>query len=148
MQLNLNSLGNNIEARVFMDSRISGLSIDKIVEDIIKKHYMSQIELSSTVSYDSINGAIYDSTKNERVKLTNKENSILNLLTSNKNSVVATEYIYSYIWNGGKDFIKEDFKFTLRNIILKLRRKLGDSVNIRNKSGVGYILYTENNTDK
>ena len=39
-----------------------------------------------------------------------------------------------------KTLIKEDFKFTLRNMILKIRRKLGNTVNIKNKSGVGYIL--------
>ena len=64
-------------------------------------------------------------------------------MSRNKNSVVATELIYSHVWNSGEDFNKEDFKFTLRNMILKIRRKLGDTVNIKNKSGVGYILETE-----
>ena len=144
MQVNLNSLGNAIESRIFADSKSRrGFSTDRIVEEIVIKHYMSQVELSEIISYDATHGVVYNSSTTEKVKLTNKENSLLELLSRNKNSVVATEYIYSHVWNGGKDFNKEDFKFTLRNIILKLRRKLGDTVNIKNKSGIGYILETE-----
>lgn len=137
-------LGNSIESRLIAEAKSRrGISIDRIVEEIVTNHYLSQIKLSATITYDSFNGYIYDTGIDKRVKLTNKENSLLNLLVINKNVVVATEFIYSYVWNSNKEFEKEDFKFTLRNIILKLRRKLGNTVNIRNKSGVGYILDTD-----
>lgn len=141
MQVKLNNLGNAIESRIFADSKSRrGFSTDRIVEEIVIKHYMSQVELSEIISYDATHGVVYNSSTAEKVKLTNKENSLLELLSRNKNSVVATELIYSHVWNGGEDFNKEDFKFTLRNMILKIRRKLGNTVNIKNKSGVGYIL--------
>lgn len=141
MQVKLNNLGNAIESRIFADSKSRrGFSTDRIVEEIVIKHYMSQVELSDIISYDATHGVVYNSSTVEKVKLTNKENSLLELLSRNKNSVVATELIYSHVWNSGEDFNKEDFKFTLRNMILKIRRKLGNTVNIKNKSGVGYIL--------
>ena len=144
MQVKLNNLGNAIESRIFADSKSRrGFSTDRIVEEIVIQNYMSQVELSDIISYDATHGVVYNSSTAEKVKLTNKENSLLELLSRNKNSVVATELIYSHVWKRGEDFIKEDFKFTLRNMILKIRRKLGDTVNIKNKSGVGYILETE-----
>lgn len=142
MQLNLNNLGNNVERRLLVDSKSTGKSLASIIEDIIKTHYEMNIELSPVITYDMVNGTIYDSLRNETINLTNKENGILTVLVKNKNCLIESKLIYLEVWDSRLKLNSYDeFKFTFRNMILQLRRKLGKTVSILNKSGVGYMIH-------
>lgn len=132
-------VGALLEKNIFRDAKDKGVSVDETVNEIIKKHYEREIYLSSKVTYDFM-GSVLFVNQREIVNLTIKENKVLFLLVNNRGNVVETKQIYKDAWNVADKDVKDDFMFTLRNMINKLRTKLGSTVNIRNKSGHGYML--------
>lgn len=74
--------------------------------------------------------------KNNRpLKLTKTENDILHLMVRTPNAPIDYHRLENEIWND-----TPMTRYTLRTHILKLRKKLGNEVTIKNLSGTGYML--------
>jgi len=72
--------------------------------------------------------------KNERVKLTKKENAILRLLIAKIGNVISFDQAIDYVW---KD--RGATENSIRTLVWRLRSKLPTDI-IKNASGIGYYI--------
>jgi len=72
--------------------------------------------------------------KNERVKLTKKENAILRLLIAKIGNVISFDQAINYVW---KD--RGATENSIRTLVWRLRSKLPTDI-IKNASGIGYYI--------
>ncbi len=94
------------------------------------KHY--SVTLTSDTVYDRLNKALL--VNNVAMKLTKKENQLLDLLVLHRHRAVSYEEIEKTIWHDA--YMSID---TLRSLVKSLRKKIG-SVKLENLSGFGYKL--------
>jgi len=72
--------------------------------------------------------------KNEKIKLTKKENAFIRLLVANIGKVVSFENALNYVWEG-----KGATYNSVRTLVWRLRSKLPTDI-IHNSSGMGYSI--------
>lgn len=90
------------------------------------------LDLSPTVKYDVAGRVLY--IKDEEVHLSQKESNLMHTFLTNINRPLTHDYLESVIWGG-----VEDNGHALRNLILRLRKRIGSGV-IDTVQGKGYIL--------
>jgi len=100
------------------------------------------IHINNEISYDKINGTIVKN--KDKIKLNKKEKELMDLLIENKNQLISYKQIEQNIWENNNKSMSSS---ALRTLIKNLRKKIGNEY-IENISGLGYKLYTLNNTSQ
>lgn len=95
-----------------------------IREDIIK---------IDAVKIDQSSGKVY--IKDKIVELTALEYRLLLIFAGNKGKLLTRNQILEKIWDSDGNFVEDN---TLTVYVKRLRKKLGDSVNIETVRGIGY----------
>lgn len=100
--------------------------------DRLKSHGMLQATINDTLSYDYFLKAFVD--KNcEKTVLTKNEILAIELLLSQRGKVIP--------YSGFSQALDEEMSDgALKNLILRIRKKMGDDSNLRNLAKIGYSL--------
>lgn len=107
------------------DLRELEIKVSKLMNDKL-------LNLSETVKYDVAGRVLFiDSTE---VHLSQKESNLMHTFMTNINRPLTHGYLESVIWDG-----VEDNGHALRNLILRLRKRIGAGI-IDTVQGQGYIL--------
>ncbi len=140
-----------ISARDKLDQRVLGLDtgaddylckpfeLDEVIARVQALLRRSKNQVSNTINYNdlSFNTQTLLLTKNsEIVELSRRELKIFQYLLENQNTIVSKDTIVEHITT-----IDDEFNPTaVETYISRLRKKLGDSINIKTVRGLGYIL--------
>lgn len=140
-----------ISARDKLDQRILGLDIgaddylckpfelDEVIARVQALLRRSKNQILNTIKYNDL---VFDTqtlvlTKNkEPIELSKRELTIFEYLLQNLNAIVSKENIVEHITS-----IDDEFNPTaVETYISRLRKKLGDSINLKTVRGLGYIM--------
>lgn len=102
--------------------------------DSIEKSNLERTFLNPHCYYNHIEKNVYDTEKNETKTLTANEYKFLELLIAKRGTIVTPDDIESIVYN---------FNMTsqsLKNLLLRLREKIGDKECIQTLRGIGYKL--------
>jgi DNA-binding response OmpR family regulator len=140
-----------ISARDKLDQRILGLSIgaddylckpfdlEEVIARVQALLRRSKNQISNIINYNdlSFNTQTLILTKNsELIELSKRELKIFEFLLQNQNAIVSKDNIVDHITT-----IDDEFNPTaVETYISRLRKKLGDSINIKTVRGLGYIM--------
>lgn len=105
--------------------------MSSITRALMSTHNHLKIQIAEDVWYDFTSKTIHQ--KNDVLILTKSEVDLVELLIQNKSRLVPTELIEEVIFNGHVE------ANTLRNLIYRLRKKIGVPL-ISNVKDLGYIL--------
>lgn len=100
--------------------------------DRLKAQGMLVAKISDSVSYDYFAKAFIEQ-NGEITALTKNEINAVELLLANRGKVVSYE-TFSHVMD------EEMSDGALKNLILRIRKKMGDDANLRNLAKVGYML--------
>lgn len=100
--------------------------------DRLKAQGMLVAKISDSVSYDYFAKAFIEQ-NGEITALTKNEINAMELLLANRGKVVSYE-TFSHVMD------EEMSDGALKNLILRIRKKMGDDANLRNLAKVGYML--------
>lgn len=109
------------------------LTSEDIVLKLLGEEIDSKCDLGKGYCYDKNAKRLFNS-RNEDIRLTKKQNSIMELLLENRGQVVSIEKIKEFAWNDKNVSI-----FTLRNMIKFIRDKTYYEI-IKNHSALGYSI--------
>jgi len=140
-----------ISARDKLDQRILGLDsgaddylckpfeLDEVVARVQALLRRSKNQISNTIKYNDLE---FDTqtlilTKNqEPVELSKRELTIFEYLLQNLNAIVSKENIVEHITS-----IDDEFNpIAVETYVSRLRKKLGDSINLKTVRGLGYMM--------
>ena len=140
-----------ISARDKLDQRILGLDtgaddylckpfeLDEVIARVHALLRRSKNQISNIINYNdlSFNTQTLILTKNsELVELSKRELKIFEFLLQNQNAIVSKDNIVDHITT-----IDDEFNPTaVETYISRLRKKLGDSINIKTVRGLGYMM--------
>lgn len=96
----------------------------------------SEILSVGNVNIDVTAGKVYIGTN--QIDLTALEYRLLLIFASNKTRLLTRGQILENIWDYGENFVEDN---TLTVYVKRLRKKLGDSVNIETVRGIGYRVH-------
>ncbi|MBU0924447.1 response regulator transcription factor [bacterium] len=141
-----------ISARDKLDQRILGLDtgaddylckpfeLDEVIARVHALLRRSKNQISNIINYNdlSFNTQTLILTKNsELIELSKRELKIFEFLLQNQNAIVSKDNIVDHITT-----IDDEFNPTaVETYISRLRKKLGDSINIKTVRGLGYMMY-------
>ena len=109
-------------------------ALQKCVEEILdNSRYI--ILFRNNIQYNVSHNKLIDNDKKEEIHLTAKELNLLNFLIKNNNRVCSADELKCSIWNDSL----EASDSALKNLLNKLRRKIGKE-SIINNSSIGYKL--------
>lgn len=100
--------------------------------DRLQSHGLLLAKINDSVSYDYFAKA-FISSNGAKISLTKNEIYAMELLLSNRGQIIPYE-IFSQVL----DEVMSDG--ALKNLILRLRKKMGDDTNLRNLAKIGYSL--------
>ena len=100
--------------------------------DRLQSHGLLLAKINDSVSYDYFAKA-FISSNGAKISLTKNEIHAMELLLSNRGQIIPYE-IFSQVL----DEVMSDG--ALKNLILRLRKKMGDDTNLRNLAKIGYSL--------
>lgn len=140
-----------ISARDKLDQRILGLDIgaddylckpfelDEVVARVHALLRRSNNQLSNIIKYNDL---VFDSQalilkrKDKIIELSKRELTIFEHLLLNLNAIISKENIVEHVTT-----VDDEFNPTaVETYISRLRKKLGDSINLRTVRGLGYML--------
>jgi DNA-binding response OmpR family regulator len=140
-----------ISARDKLDQRILGLStgaddylckpfdLDEVIARVQALLRRSKNQISNIITYNNLlfNTQTHILTKeSELIELSKRELKIFEYLLQNQNAIVSKDNIVDHITT-----IEDDFNPTaVETYISRLRKKLGNSINIKTVRGLGYIM--------
>lgn len=140
-----------ISARDKLDQRILGLDtgaddylckpfdLDEVIARVHALLRRSKNQVSNIINYNdlSFNTQTLILTKNsELIELSKRELKIFEFLLQNQNAIVSKDNIVDHITT-----IDDEFNPTaVETYISRLRKKLGDSINIKTVRGLGYMM--------
>lgn len=140
-----------ISARDKLDQRILGLDtgaddylckpfdIDEVIARVHALLRRSNNQISNIINYNDLlfNTQTLILTKNsELIELSKRELKIFEFLLQNQNAIVSKDNIVDHITT-----IDDEFNPTaVETYISRLRKKLGDSINIKTVRGLGYMM--------
>lgn len=140
-----------ISARDKLDQRILGLDtgaddylckpfeLDEVIARVHALLRRSRNQVSNIINYNdlSFNTQTLILTKNsELIELSKRELKIFEFLLQNQNAIVSKDNIVDHITT-----IDDEFNPTaVETYISRLRKKLGDSINIKTVRGLGYMM--------
>jgi DNA-binding response OmpR family regulator len=140
-----------ISARDKLDQRILGLDtgaddylckpfeLDEVIARVHALLRRSKNQISNIINYNdlSFNTQTLILTKNsELIELSKRELKIFEFLLQNQNAIVSKDNIVDHITT-----IDDEFNPTaVETYISRLRKKLGDSINIKTVRGLGYMM--------
>lgn len=101
--------------------------------DRLKSQGMMTVKINDTVSYDYFAKAFIHNETNDTTALTKNEINTMELLLAHRGHVVPYE-TFSHVLE------EEMSDGALKNLILRIRKKMGDDSNLRNLSKIGYKL--------
>lgn len=140
-----------ISARDKLDQRILGLDtgaddylckpfeLDEVVARVQALLRRSKNQISNTIKYNDLE---FDTqtlvlTKNQDViELSKRELTILEYLLQNLNAIVSKENIVEHITSVDDEFNPR----AVETYVSRLRKKLGDSINLKTVRGLGYMM--------
>lgn len=140
-----------ISARDKLDQRILGLDLgaddylckpfelDEVVARVHALLRRSNNQISNIIKYNDL---VFDSQSlvlkrnNEIIELSKRELTIFEYLLQNLNSIISKENIVEHITT-----IDDEFNPTaVETYISRLRKKLGESINLKTVRGLGYMM--------
>lgn len=140
-----------ISARDKLDQRILGLEtgaddyickpfeLDEVIARVQALLRRSNNQISNIIKYNDLefNTQSLHLTKNEQIiELSKRELTIFEYLLQNLNAIVSKENIVEHITS-----IDDEFNPTaVETYVSRLRKKLGDSINLKTVRGLGYML--------
>ena len=107
-------------------------ALEKCAEQILESGRFF-IQLSAEAWFSPLSEKLLR--QGDEVTLTTKEKTLLNLLVGERGQVVSKERIFQIVYPGEEGATDS----ALKNLVLKLRRKIGEDV-IVNRYGAGYML--------
>lgn len=140
-----------ISARDKLDQRILGLDtgaddylckpfeLDEIIARVHALLRRSKNQISNIINYNDLlfNTQTLILSKNSQIiDLSKRELKIFEFLLQNQNAIVSKDNIVEHITN-----VDDEFNPTaVETYISRIRKKLGDSINIKTVRGLGYIM--------
>ena len=140
-----------ISARDKLDQRVLGLDtgaddylckpfeLDEVVARVQALLRRSNNQISNTINYNDLvfNAQSLILTKKDKVvELSKRELTIFEYLLQNLNAIVSKENIVEHITS-----IDDEFNPTaVETYVSRLRKKLGDSINLKTVRGLGYMM--------
>lgn len=118
-----------IQKPIEFDSLINVLST---TIDQLQSNGLVRTEINDSVSYDYFAKSLV--IDGENISLTKNEINAIELLLSRRGQVITYDTFFHV-------FDEEMSDGALKNLILRIRKKMGDESNIRNLSKIGYALY-------
>lgn len=140
-----------ISARDKLDQRILGLDtgaddylckpfeFDEIISRVHALLRRSKNQISNIINYNDLSfntQTLILSKNSELIELSKRELKIFEFLLQNQNAIVSKDNIVDHITT-----IDDEFNPTaVETYISRLRKKLGDSINIKTVRGLGYMM--------
>lgn len=140
-----------ISARDKLDQRILGLStgaddylckpfeLDEVIARVQALLRRSKNQITNIIAYNDLlfnTQTLILTKESELIDLSKRELKIFQFLLQNQNAIVSKDNIVDHITT-----IDDEFNPTaIETYISRLRKKLGDSINIKTVRGLGYIM--------
>lgn len=140
-----------ISARDKLDQRILGLDtgaddylckpfeLDEVIARVHALLRRSKNQISNIINYNDLSfntQTLILSKNSELIELSKRELKIFEFLLQNQNAIVSKDNIVDHITT-----IDDEFNPTaVETYISRLRKKLGDSINIKTVRGLGYMM--------
>jgi len=140
-----------ISARDKLDQRILGLDtgaddylckpfeLDEVIARVQALLRRSKNQISNTISYNDLKfdtQSLILKKNNEPIELSKRELTIFECLLQNLNAIVSKENIVEHITS-----IDDEFNPTaVETYVSRLRKKLGNSINLKTVRGLGYMM--------
>lgn len=123
-----------ITPKEFID--MTSIEISNLIESRVPFIVAEKIEFKEDIYYCSCREKLFRKTDSQEkeIKLTKTEQGIIKLLVENKGKTIEYTKLEKEIWGE-----KEPTKFTVRNMINKIREKTYQDF-IINKSNIGYMI--------
>lgn len=123
-----------ITPKEFID--MTSIEISNLIESRVPFIVAEKIEFKEDIYYCSCREKLFRKTNSQEkeIKLTKTEQGIIKLLVENKGKTIEYTKLEKEIWGE-----KEPTKFTVRNMINKIREKTYQDF-IINKSNIGYMI--------
>lgn len=115
------------------------ISLDKLESTLqicaqkIKKNLHKITTLSEDIVINFCKKELY--VKDEIYKLSHRESSFLEILVRDKGKIISKEFLLQELWED-----QEGTSAALRNLLLRVRKKLGDKEIIKNHQNYGYYV--------
>lgn len=115
---------------------MSSIEISNLIESRVPFIVAEKIEFKEDIYYCSCREKLFKkiNSQEKEIKLTKTEQGIIKLLVENKGKTIEYAKLEKEIWGE-----KEPTKFTVRNMINKIREKTYQDF-IINKSNIGYMI--------
>lgn len=115
---------------------MTNIEITNLIESRVAFIVAEKIEFEEDIYFCSCREKLFKKIDllEKEIKLTKTEQNIIKLLIENKGKIVEYEKLEKDIWGA-----KEPTKFTVRNMINKIREKTYQDF-IINKSNIGYMI--------
>lgn len=98
----------------------------------LQSHGLLLAKINDSLSYDYF-AKVFINSKGKKISLTKNEIHAIELLLSNRGQIIAYETFSQEL-----DEVMTDG--ALKNLVLRLRKKMGDDTNFRNLSKIGYSI--------
>lgn len=123
-----------ITPKEFID--MTSIEISNLIESRVPFIVAEKIEFKEDIYYCSCREKLFRkiNSQEKEIKLTKTEQGIIKLLVENKGKTIEYTKLEKEIWGE-----KEPTKFTVRNMINKIREKTYQDF-IINKSNIGYMI--------